>query len=221
MNTAVAYETARQMIDSQVFFSGKFYFVFTVLMFSAACAGSFISEFFRGRIRMFAFKTRYGVIPHRREEAPPADVDDKSRAERKDWALREYNTLRRYKLEELLTALFELDHWLERERDVMIFRPSAETAPPPINTIHLIASLYFPELDVEAVAVVGAYRDHVAWIEEFREKLEAAPRGPEHEAILAVYDMQYCENGQPLAAAVKALEEKARLVMKNVIGMGF
>ena len=48
MNAAMASETARQVIDSQIFFSGKFYFVFTVLMFSAACAGSFVSELLPG-----------------------------------------------------------------------------------------------------------------------------------------------------------------------------
>lgn len=223
MDAAIASETAKQAIENQVFFNGKFYFVFMILVFSAACAGSFFGEFFRGRIKAFALKTGFDITPPRRQNVSGTAEMDKGTASSasEDWALKEFKTLRRYKLEELLTALFEIDYWLSKERDALIFRTAANTDPSPINTIHLISSLYFPELLAEAKAVVGAYRDHMDWIIGMQEKLQSIKKETEHTDMLLNYKKQYSDNGQPLSRAIKTLEDKARSVMKNVIGMDF
>jgi len=221
MDAAIASETAKQAIENQVFFNGKFYFVFMILVFSAACAGSFFGEFFRGRIKAFAVKTGFVITPSRHQNVSETAERNKGQGPTEDWALKEFKTLRRYKLEELLTALFEIDYWLNKERDALIFRTAANTDPSPINTIHLISSLYFPELLAEAKAVVGAYRDHMDWIIGMQEKLQSIKKETEHTDMLLNYNKQYQDNGQPLSRAIKALEDKARSVMKNVIGMDF
>lgn len=221
VETAIAADTARHAIENQVFFSGKFYFVFTILMFSAACAGSFISEFFRTRLKALAFKTGLTAAGPRLVTAPAGGEKDKSETAGEDWALKEFRTLRRFKLEELLTALFEIDFWLSRERDALIFKTPANTVPSPINTIHLIPSLYFPELEPAAMAVVDAYRNHLDWIASIQEQLQAAEKETDRTAVLVHYNRQYQENCQPLFRAIKSMEDKARSVMKNVIGMEF
>lgn len=57
----------------------------------------------------------------------------------------EHKTKRAAKFEELVTALYEYDHWLDTMRNVRVFGDEAKPTMSPYAKVHAIASLYFPE----------------------------------------------------------------------------
>ncbi|WP_333839737.1 hypothetical protein [Pelomicrobium sp.] len=54
--------------------------------------------------------------------------------------------LKRGKLEELMSAVYELLFWLDREKSVRLFNAPARTEEPPVKKVMALARLYFPEL---------------------------------------------------------------------------
>lgn len=75
-----------------------------------------------------------------------------------DWATREWKTLRRLKLEELLQAMLEQNNWSDVYGSELIFGDSIKAGPPPVNNVELIGLLYFPELDNEIFAYCQAHQ---------------------------------------------------------------
>ena len=76
-----------------------------------------------------------------------------------DWATREWKTLRRLKLEELLQAMLEQKNWGDVYSSELIFGNSIKAGPPPVNNVELIGLLYFPELENEIFTYCQAHQE--------------------------------------------------------------
>jgi hypothetical protein len=81
---------------------------------------------------------------------------------------------KRVKFEELVTVLFEYEHWLEVVRDMYLYaEPTAivPTLPPsPFAKLHAISAVHFPEFDKKNVELEQAGRGYQSWIFAARKK---------------------------------------------------
>jgi hypothetical protein len=81
---------------------------------------------------------------------------------------------RREKFEELVTGLFDYEHWLNVVRDMYLYSSVSEvvpTLPPsPFAKLHAIAVVYFPELESKVQELDRAGQAYVSWIYAARRK---------------------------------------------------
>ena len=89
----------------------------------------------------------------------------------------EHKTKRATKFEELVTALYEYDHWLDTMRNVRVFGDEAKPSMSPYAKVHSIASLYFPDF-MESIAKLNLEADkYELWMmregqKRFRKELD-------------------------------------------------
>ena len=94
----------------------------------------------------------------------------------------EHKTKRATKFEELVTALYEYDHWLDTMRNVRVFGDEAKPSMSPYAKVHSIASLYFPNF-MESIAKLNLEADkYELWMmregqKRFRKELDDLGNG--------------------------------------------
>lgn len=72
-----------------------------------------------------------------------------------DWAMREWKTLRRNKLEVLLTKVYEVLAWHDHLAEKYVYGRAVLEIPSPFPQIEVISKLYFPEIS----ALMKPYRE--------------------------------------------------------------
>jgi hypothetical protein len=73
----------------------------------------------------------------------------KSEVGQRDWAQREWTTLRRVKLEALLEKMHECEAYVDRRRDSAMDGKVSTPERDPVSELDALKSLYFPELENE------------------------------------------------------------------------
>jgi hypothetical protein len=89
-------------------------------------------------------------------------------------ARNEQKKRRRDKFEELVTALFDYEHWANVARDMYLYGAVSEvvpTLPPsPFAKLHAISAVHFPEFEKKIQELQRAGFAYVAWIYAARKK---------------------------------------------------
>jgi hypothetical protein len=67
------------------------------------------------------------------------------------------------KFEELVTALFELHHWMTKMRNVRVFGEERDLEMSPIAKVQAISAVYFPEFEKEIRALDLAADGYELW----------------------------------------------------------
>lgn len=221
MNETQISELARAISEEMILVNWKYYVLLVLLVFLATAAGNFLSAFFRTRGTRYATKSDFEDLLRELEQTTKATESIKQAVSHQDWASRELKVLRRQKLEELLHAVYETQHWLDTEKDNALYSFEKSDAPDPLYKIGIIGGLYFPEIKLEVLAFQQAALRYKEWtvksksltaplllvkdVTGYKEALEAASSG----YIIAVY--------QPLLTATSAIEEKAAELMSGVL----
>jgi len=147
-----------------------------------------------------------------------------------EWTQKEFRTLRRTKLEELMLAVDADVDWIEREHHRIAYEssPDKEAAPiesPPINRATIICLLYFPELVEQFDHVRSAHHSFILWLRKWRaEVIERKQNGLFwDEAYKELHQKQRREFGplyKGLFDSARKMAEAARPLMTAVITPG-
>ena len=82
-----------------------------------------------------------------------------------DWVAREWKSLRRTKLEELVEVAQSLETWLDEQRSAWLFPGDATRGgPTPMDRVSMLTALYFPELEHVSASIERSGRGAYAWI---------------------------------------------------------
>jgi hypothetical protein len=73
-------------------------------------------------------------------------------------------TLRAEKFEELVKAVYELDHWLDRARDRALGGATGEPTVSPFGKVEAISAIYFPDFAPFVVDLEQCTNKYVSWI---------------------------------------------------------
>jgi hypothetical protein len=95
---------------------------------------------------------------------------------------------KREKLENLVSAIFDLEPWLKKEENCYLFSQPENLEPSPTARITTIAVLYFPDMESDAAELMAATDDHRSQLMDIRmdmntKNLQKAT--PDHVTILA------------------------------------
>lgn len=213
---------ARQIVENEILLNWRFHGLLLLLVFVAASGASFLTSYFKNRGKSFATKVDFDSLLTQLKKTTEVAEKIRSEISREEWALKEFKTLRRTKLEELMLAVFATHHWLDKERASSLFGGEKNAGPEPATKVSLISGLYFPELAIETVVFHKCFLAYQGWLTASSEKLINS----KHDLALHKVALEEAVAGfttvyQPLLDATFALETKAREVMKNIFGTNF
>jgi hypothetical protein len=135
----------------------------------ANVASVFISNYFKRRAETYATKSDFDELLRQLRTTTEAAESVKSVIAKNDWAEREWRTLRRVKLEELMSAMHATTHWLDQELDGRFFDAAMPAELSPIWKIEVLPSLYFAELQTESKLFEAIFREYRCWIIDVQE----------------------------------------------------
>ena len=141
----------------------------------------------------------------------------KSAISHSDWSTREWQTLRRIKLEELLATVYEVREWLDRDMSARFGNGPKVHEKSPISKLEVVSRLYFPEIFEEVLALGVVYHAYRIWVLTVHKQFLHANQ--DELKMQSIFDgakpgMQ--EHHQMLLDATSAIEEKAPKLMQEI-----
>jgi len=238
----IAAEIARQLSNAWVLL-----LIQTVLLLIAAGVGAFLSKYLKTRGRNLATKADFDSLSaqlrahtelvetikaenlatkadfeslQRRLQANTALVETiKAEVGQKDWARHEWTSLRRVKMEALLTAMHDCDDYLRRLRS-NAFSGKALAERNPQSDLDTIAALYLPELQNEVSAFSATHQSLGELGSEMGEKmLVAGTNAIAHQKILDDFRAEWRPRYEAFLTARDALRKTARELLVQIMGV--
>ncbi|MBX3628125.1 MAG: hypothetical protein KF892_24155 [Rhizobacter sp.] len=219
MNESIVREIAEQIVREQIVGNWKLYAVLGALWLVASAAGGWLSTYIKKRAETYATKADLKEVLAQLKATTEATEQVKVAISHSDWSSKEWKTLRRVKLEELLETAYSLEHWMDEQRNAWMFDAKKSEQRNPIDKLNLLGTLYFPELKDEVLAVVRTHR--AAYLELIEASKKALAAGKDLAAREAVF-VDFLERWQQLFAATHKslvdLTEKAPSLLKQITG---
>jgi hypothetical protein len=191
-----------------------------VLMATAGAVGAFFGEYFRTRGKNLATKADFESLQNQLKANTELVETIKSEVAQKDWAQREWTTLRRTKLEALLEKMHNCNLYLERLRDKSVLGEDlAERERDPFSELDTIVGLYFPELLLYVVNFRREGQTQVTAAHKFRRILTST----DNEEVIQQRRNEYfawCQDhAAKLIGASTELTFAARRLLVSIMGV--
>ena len=155
MTETLIRQIAEQIVREELLENWRLYVLVIAIAALSAVATAFSSSYFRRRGETYATRSDFSELLAQLRETTKAAEGVRSEIAHADWKSKEWKTLRRIKLEELMLFMYETRDWIADQGIAKIFgsEPSVLRDQQPI--LDLTARLYFPELwsDVQACSV--------------------------------------------------------------------
>lgn len=165
MNEPLIREIANQVVQESILQNWKVYSVLAALAVLAICAGAFLTRYFEKRGELLATSADLQEVLRQLKSTTEVAEQVRATVSHADWATREWKTVRRTKLEELVEASLSLEAWLDQQRSAWFFPSEARRGGrPPTDRTSMLAALYFPELERASASLEDAQRKAYAWI---------------------------------------------------------
>ncbi|MDO6385276.1 hypothetical protein [Uliginosibacterium sp. 31-12] len=211
-------EIAQQIVQQQILENWIFYALILAVSVVSVALSALLTSYIRKRAETYASKADLKELVRQLEETTKAAEKVKAAISHEDWAAREWKTLRRVKLEELLEVSSSLEPRLEMLRRVALMGGDMPVVPEPIAKMEQLASLYFPELRNEVEAVRSAYYVLVSHV--FDASLKLAPAGISDagkDIVINAFFDAYSPAQPALIHALASLQAKAPEVLLAVM----
>jgi len=111
------------------------------------------------------------------------------------------------KFEELVAAIFEVDHWLDNLRQVDAFGKELASAASPFWKVHAISAVYFPEFEGEIDQLDLATSQYRLWITEAGQRRLARQTDKLYDGFMEAYT-PYSQKRDELLKALKEFAAK-------------
>lgn len=174
MQTELVREIAEAIVQQQLLLNWRFYALVLSLSLVGGAAGYWLAPYLRKRAETFATKADMQEILRQLAETTRTSEEIRAAIAQEDWAQREWRSIRRLKLEELLAAAYSLDQWLDTQQAKWLHGEAAKDDGRPMDKMKLNAALYFPDLSSEVNAVWMAHQRAFMFIVEIGGKGGAA-----------------------------------------------
>ncbi|MGH9958293.1 MAG: hypothetical protein ACREBC_14365 [Pyrinomonadaceae bacterium] len=220
MSEAIIREIAEQIIREQLLQNWIFYLVLLALLLVSSIASAFMASYIRKRAETYATKADLAELLTQLRATTEAAEQVKTAIAHTDWTTKEWKTLRRVKLEELVGTVYALRVWLDKEMNIRFFEKNAESEVCPVWKLELISNLYFAELNIEIRTLILVHWRYDAWMFDVKRRLLAAGNNlGERQAIFDSVSSEMEPHREHLIAAIAAIEAKAPAVMKEIVGV--
>ena len=220
MTDSQVVELARLISQGQAAGSWQFYLSLAALILVVGACGSFLGAYFQTRGTRFATSADFDEILKEVRDTTKATEEIRHSISRGGWIEQQYRVIRREKLEELLCALHEVQHWIEREREHAFFDGAPNDVSSPEYKVSVISGLYFEELRSEIVAFNSAIVGYKRWLLTNKAKYKTATlQNDKPGAIKALQEATEAFSGayEPVVQATGNVMDKAQEIMRAVL----
>ena len=212
-------EIATQIVREQILGSWLFYALIGALSLVASAAAHWLAPYLKRRAETVATKADMNEILAQLRETTKIAEQVRSEVAHADWVAREWRTIRRTKLEEVLVAAHSLDRWLDEVQKKWIYKEIQAIDIDAPKRIKVLTALYFPELNAESNIVQSAHRSAYMFILEIAKQVGSASNdATAYEAAMKTFIQGWGPHSEAAATSVAAFERKAAQLMQSLAG---
>ncbi len=224
MNNELIKDIALIVVNDSILSNWNFYLVTIALFLISYFLGSFIKSYAKQRGEQLGRKSDVDSILTELKQTTEIATTIKSKIDKDIWILKEFNQLRRQKLEEILMLLYKYKNDMYPEVKGLI---NGEMVSDTIGVdrIQAIWRLYFPDLDESMTVFINAYMKYMTWktsaIQKKLSKLDQEPDSSKRNTMMkGIIDKEdsstFKECYKGIAFAIKGIENQARKIMENL-----
>lgn len=191
MSEALIREIANEILREGIIQNWFTYAILVALLVISGAVSAYGANYLRKRAETYATKADFDELLRQLRATTEAAESVRSAIAKADWAEREWQTLRRVKLEELLTAMHGATHHLDIELNARFFNDGMPTEASPIWKVEALSSLYFPELFAEATSFGLMFAKYRSWVIDVQAQLSSAGNDPGRRQV--VFDARFPE----------------------------
>jgi hypothetical protein len=220
MSETLIREIANEILRESIIHNWLTYAVLAALLIISGAVSAYGANYLRKRAETYATKADFDELLRQLRATTEAAESVRVAIAKADWAEREWQMLRRTKLEELLTTMYDAIHHLNIELDARLFDQGMPTEASYIWKVNTLSSLYFPELSVEASGFSLKFAEHRSWVIDVQAQLSSCGNDPSRRQV--VIDARLPELKElylKLLCSAESLKESASRLMKVVIGI--
>ena len=144
MSEALIRQIANEILRESLVENWLTYAILAALLLVSGAVSAFGANYLRKRAETYATKADFDELLGQLRATTEAAESVRSAIAKADWAEREWQTLRKVKLEELLTAMHSATHHLDVEQSARFFDEGIPPEASPIWKVEALSSLYFP-----------------------------------------------------------------------------
>ena len=218
MNESIVREIAQQIAKEQTYENWGTVILIILLTGVASYIGAYLGGYAKKRGESFATKADFKDLLAQLKITTQATEEVKLKVGHEDWATREYKTLKRLKLEELMQAIHETEEWLSEHQNHIIFAGPASSKSSPITKVERLSGLYFPELDPYVKTYNQNCRTQIMDILKTQQQLLAlGPNTPNANQTLQNYVSSWGKKYAGRLNEISVIENKAKDIMDDLI----
>ncbi|KRH98647.1 hypothetical protein [Curvibacter sp. PAE-UM] len=188
MSEELIHRIAEQIVKQQLHLQWWYYILFFALSIVAAYCGSYASGLAKKRGELSAIADKFDEVQRQLKSNTKVVEDVRAEVLHHDWTLREWKSLRRAKLEELVLCSLAIEEWLDSAHDNSIMFKEVEIGPSPVEKLQVLLRLYFPEMKTEGNALISSTRALYIFILEYGQLLSPHHFGSKKAHLKKDYD---------------------------------
>jgi hypothetical protein len=220
MSEAIIREIARQIVQEQLLQNWLFYSLLLALLLVGSVISGFITSYIRKRGETYATRADLAELVTQLRATTEAAEQVKTAIAHNDWTIKEWKTLRRIKLEELVENVYALRLWLDKERSARIYGGKENESPNPVWKLELVSRLYFPELQDEIQALAHVYHEYDLTMIGIQQKLSSAGENlAERGVIFDSARTDILKHQKKLLSTIAEIEGKAPVIMNDIVSI--
>jgi hypothetical protein len=210
-------EIATQITQEQIILNWKFYLLIVSLSFLAFAAFSFLKSYFEKRGETFARKSDLDILLEELKKTTETTESIKIELEKDTWIVKEFNILRRQKLEELLILLYEYKQNIHLKIDEQFLGGEKVKDSNTFDRATAIYKLYFKELDEEMSTLFSAHVKMLDWfVEGLDQKSDKLSSGNGPPFMTKELRVKYGELMKDITFAIMHVENKSKSIMDSL-----
>lgn len=233
-NETVLKDVALQIVQQGLLSNWRFYAILLALSLVSGAIGAYLSKYFGKRGETAATKTDFDEIIRQLAKTTEVAEQVRSAVSYADWTAREWKTIRRIKLEELVQSAINVKHWAEQQCAAWrenFFSDQAENKKTrelacPAEQVAMISTLYFPSLQKESEKLYQVSCKAIVWLANKTHEINNAVSL--QESISAIETnrcelwmqketvAEWEEHYRDVLGAIKELKEKAAEIMRDM-----
>jgi len=182
----------------------------------ATAVGTYFAAYLKTRANNFATKADFNELLTQQASIKETTAKIEQSVSHKDWTIKEYKTVRRIKLEELLLAIHECDVFMDKQRLYALNEGPRNDLIEPIHRIFIIGQLYFPELAQHLSTFTNCYLEYKTYVNQAG-SVDKAHNLIHAEEIVQKLGDRLDKVYIPFWSAVVALDHEAQDLMQKII----
>jgi hypothetical protein len=202
---------ATDIVQNAMLKNGWFHFLTLCLAFVGSTLGAFSFAYFRKKGENLATKTDFESILQQVKSTTAATEEIRDRIFNQSITEREFRSLRRSKLEELLVAANESLNWLNE--NVFPSGSSAISEMGPAYKVSIMSLLYFPELEMQSAKFMSVYYDIEIRLREHEQEINKPLNEAQRNAVMHRFRSDYAPLVERHHEAKREILEAAREIV--------